>query len=289
MRRRKIYHLVSALLRAKRGSDKERGAEAQAAKRAAEATVWIARFTFVSVVTAGLTGWILWKQVSDSRENQRAFVSISISQYPEFSQITSPEGKPKVGVWHFLPNWTNNGNTATKNMITHVSVYSFCGPLPKNYNFPDVFLTGTEDVSPMPMDLPPKATNPGEPLEIDPTNINYAQFWASDITHFNLFIVGWATYNDAYSDTLHVVRFAKRIFITGDTADPTKIGFSYIGTRDYNCTDEECNRQGFPATWKPEIKKLPRPLIALGSDPKTICDNKYGLLPNGDDWPGNRY
>jgi hypothetical protein len=63
---------------------------------------------------------------------------------------------------------------------------------------------------------------------------------------------GWATHNDVFPQTpIHVTRFAVQIVAGGDPTDKDKMSFSFRFIHNYNCSDDECEHQGYPAWWKP--------------------------------------
>jgi hypothetical protein len=77
-----------------------------------------------------------------------------------------------------------------------------------------------------------------------------------------LYIWGWATYNDVFPGTAkHVTRFAVRLLIGGNPLDSVRCTFTFVPLPRYNCSDEECDRQGYPADWKPR-QITPRELEA---------------------------
>ena len=77
---------------------------------------------------------------------------------------------------------------------------------------------------------------------------------------------GWASYNDVFKDTpLHIVRYYTRIQALSDPTDEKRSGWQFLELDTYNCAQEECAQQGYPAERMPQ--KLPAPPDALSPLP----------------------
>lgn len=94
MKRGVIYQLVEAFLQAKRASREERKAEANAANRTANATVWIAAFTFVSIAV-GIAQWrILSGTLDEMQAEQRPWIKVEIEPQTSFpGGVKDKQGK----------------------------------------------------------------------------------------------------------------------------------------------------------------------------------------------------
>jgi hypothetical protein len=171
---------------------------------------------------------------------QRAFVSVAFNQNANRDIKTGD-----ITRWQFVPVWLNTGNTPTRNMENHVSIMWPDKEFANEWDFPDYWSSGSAR-DPAPLSASPKSTVQGEalfvPVDIIADIINGKRF---------LYFWGWAAYNDVFPDTpRYVTRFAVRIVIGGDARDKDKISFNYRYLARYNCSDEECERQGFPASWQ---------------------------------------
>lgn len=175
---------------------------------------------------------------------QRAFISV-VFQPTAVRNVNTEE----IVAWTFTPVWQNAGNTPTRQMENHVNIKIFPGQLPKDWDFPDLWPKGTTegDMVPVPLPGPARGTVNGHMVgaSVDELKEIVAK------TKF-LYMWGWATYNDVFPDTpKHVTRFAVQIVVDGDPTDKDKTSFSFQFLRRYNCSDEECDRQGFPPSWEP--------------------------------------
>jgi hypothetical protein len=154
-----------------------------------------------------------------------------------------------INFWTFTPVWYNSGNTPTRDMENHISLKVLENEVARDWDFPDLWAAAIpeEDRVATPLAVAPKGTTDGQGLSATVEVID--EVIAG--TRF-LYFWGWASYNDAFHGTArHVTRFAVRIFIGGNPRDPNRISFSYSFLRRYNCSDEECTRQGYPADWTP--------------------------------------
>jgi hypothetical protein len=171
---------------------------------------------------------------------QRAFVSVVFNQSAN-RDVTSGH----ITGWRFVPHWMNTGNTPTRNMLNHVSMAWPTSALPDNWHFPDYWNRGAPRLL-APLCAAPHATVEGQDIVV-PVDI------IADVIagHKFLYFWGWATYDDVFPTTnRHVTRFAVRIVIGGDARNSDRISFAYRHLGQYNCSDEECERQGFPADWR---------------------------------------
>lgn len=209
---------------------------------------------FLVVSTAGL--WFVTAQSSiaasksaDIAERalvagQRAFVSVTF----ESSAVTDIATGAVVG-WNFTPIWLNSGETPTRGMHNHINIRLFDGQMPHDWDFPDLWnaMTPIADRVPIPLANPPKGSVRGQAVGV-PIDV-MRQVIAG--TRW-LYIWGWAAYRDVFPGTVeHITRFAVRVVAGGDPAVQDRMFFSFNFVRNYNCSDEECDLQGFPATWTP--------------------------------------
>lgn len=176
---------------------------------------------------------------------QRAFVSVT-----SFKTVGLVDHKTgHVTHWSFAPVWTNAGNTPTRNMTNHVSLILFDGEMPEDWDFPDMWgpQTRQEERVPTPIGISPKNFIEGQVIKVpvkDIADVIAGKKW--------LYLWGWAAYSDVFPKTdRHITRFAVQIHIGGDPRahDPKQISFDYLFIKKYNCSDEECDHQGRPASW----------------------------------------
>lgn len=175
---------------------------------------------------------------------QRAFISYKIER--------SANIDPQTGIithWVFTLIWYNSGQTPTKNMKNHVNIGLFKKEISSDWNFPDVW-----------DDNIPKAERVGVPLGTAPKDSTRGQAVAISVADLGdvisgkkfLYLWGWASYNDVFPNTkLHIARFAVRVLVGGHPLDQDHISFSFPFLKTYNCSDEECENQGYPAAWIP--------------------------------------
>jgi hypothetical protein len=175
---------------------------------------------------------------------QRAFISVVFEPYASKNIETD-----RITAWNFTPVWQNSGNTPTKEMHNHINIRIFDGPLPRDWDFPDSWPANTPvaDRRPTPLGAPPKGTVRGQSVGISVDQMR-------DIVSGSkqLYMWGWAIYNDVFPNTVqHVTRFAVQIVAGGDPTDKDKMSFGFQLVGRYNCSDEECDRQGYPGSWTP--------------------------------------
>ncbi len=175
---------------------------------------------------------------------QRAFVSVSFRQSP-YRDITTGN----IEFWGIIPVWTNAGNTPTRNMENHISNQLTQGELPADWDFPDLWSEGISesDRVAIPLGISPKQETDGQRVTISTSDMDEVISGRK-----RAYLWGWATYNDVFPNTSrHVTRFAVWIEVGGNPRDPKQISFTYHYLGRYNCSDEECEYQGFSALWKP--------------------------------------
>jgi hypothetical protein len=176
---------------------------------------------------------------------QRAFVSVSFE--PSGNQDLETG---KITFWNFTPIWYNAGDTPTRNMQNHISSKTFDGPLSSEWDFPDLLAATAppEDRLPTPIGAAPKGAVRGQ--TVGGISIDHMREIIAETKQ--LYMWGWASYNDVFPRTpMHVTRFAVQILVGGDPTDNKKISFVFKFIRRYNCSDEECEHQGYPASWVP--------------------------------------
>lgn len=174
---------------------------------------------------------------------QRAFVAfLTLNHAATINYKTN-----KVMQWSFVPTWRNAGNTPTRNLVTHDSLMIFDGEMPKDWDFPDIWAQQSipEERVPTPLGISPQHTIFGEALGVP------IEVMEDVIAHKkSLYMWGWTAYSDIFPETKrHITRFAVQIFIGGNPHDIKRISFSYPFINQYNCSDEECDHQGYPASW----------------------------------------
>jgi len=174
---------------------------------------------------------------------QRAFISVN---FRPSANLDINSGK--VTQYSFTPVWYNAGETPTRDMSNHISIMLFPGDIPADWDFPDLWPRNVEekDRRPIPLGAAPKASVDGQAVGVAVDRI------ANVIGgREKLYMWGWAKYRDVFPGTKkHVTRFAIKIEIGGDPSEPQKMSFSFPFLWKYNCSDEECDYQGYPVDWK---------------------------------------
>jgi hypothetical protein len=175
---------------------------------------------------------------------QRAFVSVSF-RYTAHKNIKDG----KIYAYGFTPVWYNAGNTPTRNMENHINIRVFEKEITDDWDFPNLWNANVpvEKRVPTPMGASPKIFVDGHAVAVDIKTIQ-------DIIDGKKFLYLWgsATYSDVFPDTeRHVTRFAVQIAAGGNPEELEHMSFSFPLLGKYNCSDEECKHQGFPADWKP--------------------------------------
>jgi len=175
---------------------------------------------------------------------QRAFVSVAFNHSAAKDIKTN-----QITHWTFTPVWINAGDTPTRNMTNHINIHLFDGEMPRDWDFPDLWSSQVrpEDRIPIPLGISPKNSVNGQSLSIPIDKIDDVIAGKK-----SLYMWGQAIYNDVFPETKkHITRFAVRILVGGNPRDASQISFSDSFLWTYNCSDEECERQGYPASWKP--------------------------------------
>lgn len=197
-------------------------------------------------IFTGLLFWIGLRQTRHFESTERAFVSVS------FRPTANRDiGTGNINHWTFTPVWANAGHTPTRNMRNHISMLVQDVELAPDWDFPNIWPARIPEAerAPTPLLIGPQGSVDGESLSV--TVAEMQNIIAG--TRF-LYLWGWATYSDVFrSSARHVTRFAVRIVAGGDARDSNRISFTYRVLRTYNCSDEECERQGFPAGWSARI------------------------------------
>ena len=202
---------------------------------------------FLALIALAVNAWLIHCQLKAmldlngvTREAvesvQRAFVFYSpngISQYG----VIETNGSRNTKGWVFYIPYKNAGNTPTRNLTDHVSVYH--GPqITDGFDFRDF--------------------QDGQSSTADPqTTIYYATtIFPTDVIHQaelglqHIYFYGWATYNDVFPKTpKRVTKFCFELHVSGDWS---AIG-TMIGTQSslcmansktlHNCSDEDCGNQ----------------------------------------------
>ncbi|MGO8844311.1 MAG: hypothetical protein ACLQFI_02990 [Methylocella sp.] len=175
---------------------------------------------------------------------QRAYVFVNFLQ----SIVIDPKTK-NVVFWRITPTWTNFGSTPTQNMRNHINCKIFSGPIPPNWDFPDMWGEGisTEHKENVVLPLGPKSIIHGQAIDIAIQDVHDCIEGKNTI-----YLWGWAEYNDIFINTKkHITRFCNKLVIGGDPTNAEKSSISYPLHHKYNCTDTECDLQGYPANWSP--------------------------------------
>lgn len=170
---------------------------------------------------------------------QRAFVAfVTLNHVPSIKYKTN-----QMMQWSFAPIWKNAGSTPTRGMTAHVSIRIFDGELPKDWDFPDIWSQALQE--PVPLGISPQSSISGDaiPVSLEAVDDVIAR-------KKSLYMWGWAAYSDVFPDTKrHITRFAVQIEISGNARDINHVSFVDRFIRKYNCSDEECDSQGYPASW----------------------------------------
>jgi hypothetical protein len=171
---------------------------------------------------------------------QRAFVFIDSFEYHLINNALT-----------LIPKWRNSGTTPTRGMTNWVSMKLFDGEPPADYAYPE--LNGDGDIE-------TDVTNKTQLLFVGPQSITLSdrlRLGAEDLDavrlkHKRAFMWGWARYRDVFGIP-HITRFCNEIAMDEIPATPlpdgtpqasVAVNFPFYGK--YNCTDEECDLQGFP-------------------------------------------
>jgi hypothetical protein len=215
-------------------------------------TMWL---TWCLVVVGGFQAWWLFETLkatdktaevtkSDLLVGQRAYVYVSFQPSVQKNQDTG-----NVSGWGITPIWQNFGSTPTRNMHNHISVKVFDGPIPLDWDFPDLWdkknIKHNERTGTL-LPVGPHSIIHGQSLHISIDNVRESVAPGTK----TIYVWGWAKYEDVFPLTpKHVTRFCNRVVITGDPTNPEKCSISFPLHTVYNCADDECMQQGFPASW----------------------------------------
>lgn len=177
---------------------------------------------------------------SATLKRQRAFVAFTSLE----ATVNKDYRTKRVTHWSFAPIWENAGDTPTRNMVVHVSIKPFDSELPEDWDFPDIW-SRPDERSRTPVGISPHHSITGEALGASIQLID--EVIAG--TKF-LYVWGWAAYSDIFPNTdRHITRFAVRVVIGGNARDPNNSSLRYPFVKKYNCSDEECADQNYPASW----------------------------------------
>lgn len=122
--------------------------------------------------------------------------------------------------------------------------------MPSDWDFPDLWPANTlaADRLPTPLGAAPKGSVRGQTVG----GFSVDQMLEVINGTKKLYFWGWASYNDVFPNTsTHVTRFAVQVLAGGDPTDAGKMSFIFQFIRRYNCSDDECEYQGYPASWSP--------------------------------------
>ena len=204
----------------------------------------IATFTGVLAIST-IALWSAIKRLGKANDQalvaaQRAFISVVVMHNANGDIATG-----QINHWRFTPVWQNTGNTPTRNMKSHASIQWRDQELPESWDFPDQWSAGESHVA-APLSGSARSAIAGHsvyvPVDVVADVIDRKKF---------LYLWGWASYNDVFPRTAkHLTRFAVRIVVAGNARNSDKISFNYEHLARYNCSDEECEYQGFPASWQ---------------------------------------
>ncbi len=173
---------------------------------------------------------------------QRAFVSVA---YRPSANLGDKDGK--ITNWTFTPIWSNAGDTPTRNMTNHITRMLFDKEIPPDWDFPNGWDAATpkDKRKNIILGIGPKGWIEGQSVSVTVAEM-------ADVISGKKFMYlwGWAIYDDVFPNTArHVTRFAVRILAGGDPHNKDRISFSYPILEKYNCSDEECDHQGYPVSW----------------------------------------
>jgi hypothetical protein len=162
---------------------------------------------------------------------QRAFVGFSGSVVG--TEVLDSTGKRVVTMRLNTP-WINSGNTPTKDAASWVNWISLPGGLPDNFTYPDLAKFTEKQFA-----LGPKVTG-NTTLDVP---IEYFEQASKKTTR--LFVYGWFTYRDIFSNTpLRLTEFCDEIidvkgaFPLQDPNTSVTWGVTLCGS--HNCNDEQC-------------------------------------------------
>jgi hypothetical protein len=224
-------------------------------------TLWLVGFTGVlAASTIGL--WIAtWRASTGQARDMKASIAAAenateISRQAMiagerafiFATGALPFWEPDAATgnynWRFCPQWTNTGDTPTKNMTMNCECLLRDTPLPAGFDFEGATTaTGTALIA-------PKFSSGGG---LAPRN---AAITPQDILDTQagtkyLYLFGWAKYHDVFPDTpQHITRFCFLLTPTGNpiTFDPhvdaQTLKFPNILHTEGNCADDECGQYG---------------------------------------------
>lgn len=178
---------------------------------------------------------------------QRAFVSVTYNKYPNRDPVSD-----QINGWAFSVHWRNAGDTPTRNLVNHTNILVSDTEVPPAWGFPDDWgNTPPDKRHGIPLGAAPRAA-----VESDMHYITLAEAEAATAGKKFIYLWGWATYNDVFPNTpLHVTRFAVQIAMTGDARNADRVSVRFPFLPRYNCSDEECDHQGFPANWMPRANE----------------------------------
>ena len=199
-----------------------------------------ATVTAVATVVMAVFTYYLMKV---SKAQSRAFVFIDgfnteLSVDADFPDDSSgrplpPSTDRRLYVRRFAmqPRWKNAGNTPTKNMTTKVKMEYFDEGLPANFPY------GYDD-SIRHCFLAPKATEPSEYIEVNPTRVNNVINNDMPILKGDpsIFMWGRADYKDAFNRS-HFVEWCYRVRF--DRPPDGRLRASFTQWGQYNRTDQD--------------------------------------------------
>jgi len=208
-----------------------------------KAAFWIMVFTgALVVVTIGLIQ-VTNKVDETARQVQRAFIhSTGITPAPRIADFKTN----KIAFAGFNVGWKNTGATPTRNATTHTSVHFRKDPLPKGFDFPDLYPDLTEHV-PGHVVIGPQGN-----LSTTPINVSIQQVQAVHDRTGHLYFWGWVEYNDIFKGTQrHITKFCLEVTDVStlnpaitDLTDPQG-AFSAVQSicPENNCYDKECEKK----------------------------------------------
>ncbi|MFZ3217691.1 MAG: hypothetical protein WA192_16655 [Candidatus Acidiferrales bacterium] len=176
---------------------------------------------------------------------QRAFVGFSGA----IIGMKIPDGIGKhIVTMRLNTPWINSGNTPTKDAVSQVNWISLPGGLPDNFSYPDLANAPKSQFA-----LGPKVAG-NTTLDVP---IEYFEATSKKTTR--LFVYGWFTYRDIFSNTpLRLTEFCDEIidvkanFPLSDPNANVTWGVALCGS--HNCNDEQCEDYQLHA--KPNIPGL---------------------------------
>jgi hypothetical protein len=194
--------------------------------------MWAAIFTALLAYFSYLLYQVSRTADETQRAIQRAFV------YPApvtVVRIFNPTSH-RIDSMQFIFGWRNSGVTPTKHMSSHVSWQQ--GPLPRTFNYPDIWNNGEPHVATLTF-ICPKGETSMAPVPVPLSIIQQLQYQTY------IYFWGWAKYQDVFPRSAnHITKFCYELI--GFLGNPFSAGPSesvyprFNNCTANNCADDEC-------------------------------------------------